>query len=204
MLNFNGTNGYECVSRSDFCGVSVSISREKFSRIAGRLELPATQFIDGNLPRLFSDENYALGEFRQYLHGLYERLLKARSPKEQHFALVELDEELPVLLITALAESTGKLYNQPLKVRQKGLLLAVEFIEKNYQYNPNIPDICAAACLSWRSLDRAFKEYFGFGPKRYLLNFRLSKVRRQLKCAPPRTKVVDIANDWSLSHSDIS
>jgi len=200
MLNFNGESGYESVSRSDFCGVTVSFSKEKFSRIAERLELPATQLIDSSLPYLLSDENYALGELRQYLQSLCESLHKAKAPKDHHFAMVELDEELPVRLLTALAESSGELCDQPLKVRQKGLRLAVEFIEANHQCNPGIPDICAATGLSWRSLDRAFKECFGIGPKRYLLNLRLTQVRRQLKSAPPRTKVVDIANDWGFWH----
>jgi len=200
MLDFNGESGYESVSRSDFCGVTVSFSREKFSRIAERLELPAKQLIDTSLPYLLSGENYALGELRQYLQRLCESSHKAKTPKDQHFAMVELDEKLPVRLLTALAESSGELCDQPLKVRQKGLRLAVEFIEANHQCNLGIPDICAATGLSWRSLDRAFKECFGIGPKRYLLNLRLTQVRRQLKSAPPRTKVVDIANDWGFWH----
>ena len=201
MLDFNGESGYECVSRSDFRAVTVSFSKEKFSRIAEQLELPATRFTGSSPPPyLLSDENYALGEFRQYLHSLCESLHKAKTPKEHHFAMLELDKELPVRLLTALAASSGELCDQPLKVRQKGLRLAVEFIEAYHQYNPGIPDICTATGLSWRSLDRAFKECFGIGPKRYLLNLRLTQVRRQLKSAPPRTKVVDMANDWGFWH----
>ena len=200
MIDFNGESGYDAVSGSDFHGVSVSIFKEKFSRIAERLKLPTTQLFGSNLPYLLSDENYALGEFRQYLYGLCDGLPKANAPKDHHFAMVELDDELPVRLLTALAESRVEPHNQPLKVRQKGLRRAVEFIEANYQCNPSIPDICAATGLSWRSLDRAFKECFGIGPKRYLLNLRLTQVRRQLKSTPPRTKVVDIANDWGFWH----
>jgi len=200
MLDFSGASGYESVSGKDFCGMTVSFPKVNFSGIAERLKLPATQLIGSNLPHLLSGENYALGEFLQYLHGFCEGMSRTKTPKEYHLAMVELDEELPVRLLTALAESRLELQNQPLKVRQKGLRMAVDFIEANCQFNPSIPDICAATGLSWRSLDRAFKECLGIGPKRYLLNLRLTQVRRQLKSAPPRTKVVDIANDWGFWH----
>jgi transcriptional regulator GlxA family with amidase domain len=131
---------------------------------------------------------------------LRRSLPNAKAPKEHHFATVELGKELPVRLLTALAESRPESHAQPLKARQKGLRLAVDFIEEYCQNNPSIPDICAATGLSWRSLDRAFKEYLGIGPKRYLLNLRLAQARRQLKSAPPCTKVVDIANDWGFWH----
>jgi len=200
MLDFNGASGYESVSRNDFYGLTVSLSKEKLSHVAERLKLPATQLIGSNLPCLLTGENYALGKFLQYLHGLCESLPKARTPKDRHLTTLELDEELPVRLLTALAESRLELCDHPLKVRQKRLRLAVEFIEANCRYNPSIPDICAATRLSWRNLDRTFKECLGIGPKRYLLNLRLIQVRRQLKNASPRTKVVDVANDWGFWH----
>ena len=200
MFDFNDPSGYDCVSGKDFGGVTVSFSKEKFLRIAERLKLPVTQLTGSNQPRLLSRENYALGEFRQYIQGLCQRMAQDKTPKERHFSTVELEEELPVRLLTALADSRLGSDDQPLKARQKGLRLAVEFIEVNSQFNPSIPDICSASGLSWRSLNRAFKESFGIGPKRYLLNLRLTQARRQLKSAQPGTKVVDIANDWGFWH----
>lgn len=200
MFDFNGPSGYDAVSRREFFGVTISFSKVNFLRIAEQLKLPATQLIGSNLPHLLTGEKYPLGEFRQYLYGLCDGLSKAEAPNELHFATAELDEELPVRLLTALAESRLESHDQPLKVREKGLRLAIDYIEANCQYNPSILDICAATGLSWRSLDRAFKECLGIGPKRYLLNLRLTQARRQLKSAPPRTKVVDIANDWGFWH----
>jgi len=200
MFDFNGTNGYDAVTRREFFGVTVSFSKENISRIAEQLKLPATQFVGSNLPHLLEGKNHPLAEFRQYLYGFCDSLPKAKVLNESHLVTAILDEELPVRLLTALVESKSEPHNQPLKVRQKGLRLAIDFIEENCPYNPSIPDICAATNLSWRSLDRAFKECLGVGPKRYLLNLRLAQVRRQLKSAPPRTKVVDIANDWGFWH----
>jgi len=200
MFDFNGASGYDAVSGRAFFGVTVSFPKEKISRIAERLKLRPTRLIGSNLPRLLFGENLALGEFRQYLHGLCRSFPNAKAPKDRHLAMVELDEEFPVRLITALAESRSELCDQPLKARQKGLRLALEFIDENCQHNPSISGICAATGLSWRSLDRAFKECFGIGPKRYLMNLRLIQARRQLKSAPPTTKVVDVANDLGFWH----
>ena len=86
-----------------------------------RLELPATQRVNSNLPRLLSGENHALGKFWQYLDVLCESLPKATTSKNRDLTTVELDEELPVCLLIALAESNGELCDQKLKVRQKGL-----------------------------------------------------------------------------------
>ena len=200
MYDLNSASGYDAVSGRGFFGVTLSISKVNISRIAEQLKLPATQLIGSNLPHLLAGENYALGEFRQYLYGLCNDLSNSKAPKEHHFSTVELDEELPVRLLTALAETRLESHDQPLKTRQKGLRLAIDFIEANCQDNPSIPDICAATGLSWRSLDRAFKECLGIGPKRYLLNLRLTQARRQLKIAPPNAKVADIANDWGFWH----
>jgi AraC family ethanolamine operon transcriptional activator len=196
MYDFNGASGYDAVSGREFFGVTLSISEVNISRITEQLKLHETELIGSNLPHLLAGENCALGEFRQYLYGLCNPM----APKEHHFSTVELDDELPVRLLTALAETRSESNDQPLKARRKKIRLAIDFIEANCEDNPGILDICAATDLSWRSLDRAFKECLGIGPKRYLLNLRLTQARRQLKDAPPNTKVADVANDWGFWH----
>jgi AraC-like DNA-binding protein len=200
MFDFNNKNGYDAVSGRAFFGVTVSLSRGKFARIAEQLKLPATELYGDDLPRDLSDKNCDLAKFRQYLLALCQRLPNARTAKDQQFVLTELEEVLPVRLLTALAPPKVEICDQSLKGRQKGMRRAIEFIEQKCQDNPRILDLCVATDLSWRSLDRAFCEHFGIGPKRYLLNLRLTQVRRQLKSAPPDTKVVDIANDWGFWH----
>ena len=93
MYDFNGASGYDAISGREFFGVTLSISKVNISRIAEELMLPATQLIGSNLPHLLAGENYALGEFRQYLYGLCNDLSNAKAPKEHHFSTVELDEE---------------------------------------------------------------------------------------------------------------
>jgi transcriptional regulator GlxA family with amidase domain len=134
------------------------------------------------------------------LYRLCADLPNTATQGDRHYTSAELDEELPIQLVTALAGSRTDLSMQPLKVRQKGLRLAVEFMEEYGQENPSIPEICRTTGLSWRSLDRAFREYFGVGPKRYMMNFRLTNVRRTLMKQPPGAAIFEAANGWGFWH----
>ena len=67
--------------------------------------------------------------------------------------------------------------------------------------NIKIADICHAADVSERTLQYAFVERFGIGPKEYLNAFRLFSARRRLRAADPRTmNVADVANECGFWH----
>ncbi len=200
MFDFNDANGYDAVSGKGFRGVTVSVPTEILLRVAEGLNIPVSHLKGNNPPRLLSTNKQALGDFRRYLYGLCADLPHTKTARGRFQAVAELDVDLPVRLLTALAASGSEFSEQPLKVRQRGMRLAIEFLEENCQDNPRIPEICATTGLSWRSLDRAFQEYFGIGPKRYLLNLRLINARRSLKIARPNRKIVDIANNWGFWH----
>jgi AraC-like DNA-binding protein len=200
VFNFNNPNGFDVVSGSTFSGISVSIAREQFSRITRQLGLPDMFYAHSKCPVLRIDEDEGFAEFREFLLGLCQRLRKGCETNELRWAAEALDKELPYRLLMALDDSRHQPDKHRNITRQKGLRVATAFIEANAHDNPSVPEICVAAGLSSRSLDRAFKEHFGIGPKRYLLNFRLIQVRRELKCAPPATKVADVANHWAFWH----
>jgi AraC family ethanolamine operon transcriptional activator len=200
VFDFNGKNGYDAVSGKGFHGVTLSLPKKAFIKLAEQLDIPVSRLNDSHKSYHMTDENHALFEFRRYLYGLFIRLPDAKSQSDGFCASAELDEELPVRLLTALASSQPELNKQPLKMRESGLRTAIEFLEENCRDNPAIPDVYSATGLSWRSLDRAFRECFGIGPKRYLMNLRLTKVRRSLTDQPHGAKIIDIANGWGFWH----
>ena len=64
-----------------------------------------------------------------------------------------------------------------------------------------VEDICRASGVSERTLEYAFDERYGMGPKRFLNAYRLFSVRRDLRVADPdTTTVADIANRWGFWH----
>ncbi|WP_430422988.1 helix-turn-helix domain-containing protein [Methylibium petroleiphilum] len=58
---------------------------------------------------------------------------------------------------------------------------AIEFIRANLQEDIGIPEICAAACASRRSLQYCFEEFLHTTPQAYLRALRLNEARRRLK-----------------------
>ena len=200
VFDFNGANGYDAVSGVGFRGVTLSLPTKTFLSVAEHLGIPVSYLLSAARPYDLSNDNSALNDLRLYLYRLCACVPNTATQGDRHHTSAELDEELPIQLVTALAGSRPNLPMQPLKVRQKGLRLAVEFMEEHGQDNPSIPEICRATGLSWRSLDRAFREYFGVGPKRYMMNFRLTHVRRSLRNQPPTAAIFEVANSWGFWH----
>lgn len=200
IFDFNGADGYDCVSGKAFCGLTLSFPRHKLQSISQRLGQDIERTLDGRIWDLNSQESPLLREFHSDLHDLFARTSRILDPAEQSLLRKQLDTQLPERLIFALASHQQGKREQTLKTRQKGLRLAIEFMEEQCHSSPSMPEVCVSVGLSWRSLDRAFKECFGLGPKRYLLNLRLTRARRELKHAPDGVKVVDVANQWGFWH----
>jgi AraC-like DNA-binding protein len=199
-LDFNNPNGFDCAFRSGFHAISLSISNELLNHDAELMGLLSSSGLDVGQPVLRTDQEQKLDQLRQLLLFLCSRTTANSDPDDAMWILSQLEDEVPVQLLAALSELQQAPKDIPLRARQKGLRKAIEFINENAFENPNIPEICAASCLSWRSLDRAFKECFGIGPKRYTLQLRLIRVRQMLKVAPASAKVSDIANAWGFWH----
>lgn len=63
-----------------------------------------------------------------------------------------------------------------------------------------ISEICTYSGVSWRTLDRSFREAFGIGPKRYFIYQRLGRVRRALLDPSPHETIASVANQWGFWH----
>lgn len=110
-------------------------------------------------------------------------------------------QELPSRLITAIATKKERCPAAVRPKRQTALARAEAYIELNASCVIGVGDICQAAGVSERTLQYAFLQKFGIGPKEFLNIFRLVEVRRQLRVASLGiTKVTDIANNWGFWH----
>ncbi len=200
IVDFNNPNGFEAACGAGFRAITISISDITLCRCAARMGLQTNLTVPRGDVRLRSGGEAKLDWLRDRLGFLCSRPVATLDPQDTYWVLSELENEVPVQLLASLAELQPPPDEVPLWARQKGLRLAIKFIEEKAHENPSIPDICSAAKLSWRSLDRVFKEYFGIGPKRYLLQFRLIRARQQLKMRSPNVKISDIANAWGFWH----
>jgi len=84
--------------------------------------------------------------------------------------------------------------------RQRVVRRAEAFVESTGEPSVRIDDLCVAASTSLSRLERAFRETFGVGPRRYLTLRRLAAVRRELLRGEPDSSVTAIATQWGFFH----
>ena len=77
---------------------------------------------------------------------------------------------------------------------------AEAWLEGQTEPSVRIDDLCVAACTSLSRLERAFRETFGMGPRRYLMLRRLAAVRRELLRGGHGASVTEIATRWGFFH----
>jgi transcriptional regulator GlxA family with amidase domain len=78
---------------------------------------------------------------------------------------------------------------------------AVAFIEQRAQEDIGVADIAAAACVTVRAVQLAFRRHLGTTPMRYLRQVRLGRAHEQLLTADPaRTTVTRVAADWGFAN----
>lgn len=77
---------------------------------------------------------------------------------------------------------------------------ALDYLQEHEHETVTVGEICAGTGVSWRTLNRAFLERFGIGPKGYLQRLRLTGVRAKLSTCPGNTVIADVANEWGFWH----
>jgi transcriptional regulator GlxA family with amidase domain len=103
-------------------------------------------------------------------------------------------------LISAAADAEKFDDRSDLSMRARAVRLALDCMKDRLGDNVPISEICASTGVSWRTLDRGFREQFGIGPKAYLNRFRLGRVRAALLRKRSDTSVADAANEWGFWH----
>lgn len=76
---------------------------------------------------------------------------------------------------------------------------AIDYMRAHLQDDIGIPDICAAAYASRRTLQYCFEEFMQTTPQAYLRALRLNEARRQLKQQGHHTAITDLAGAMGFS-----
>ena len=109
-------------------------------------------------------------------------------------------EDIIARLLLAVSDSERFEDTSPPRARERALQRALELMNAAGDTNLTIGEICDGADTSWRTLDRAFSERFGIGPKAYYLRLRLTRVRAELARSREPVRVSDVANAWGFWH----
>lgn len=159
---------------------------------------PSKAFGDAEAVRV---EPSVMESVRRSLRGICGSVRENPAMLSDRLLASQLTRALPGNLIGAIASASGKCPPLTGPKRLAALSRAEAFIEQHARDPIRVSDLCQIACVSERTLEYAFLDRFGMGPKEYLNAVRLFSARRQLRAADPRTtKVVDVANAWGFWH----
>jgi AraC family ethanolamine operon transcriptional activator len=132
------------------------------------------------------DEALCLGELAAPREGQEAALLAAALA--QAVGLAMCDDGAPQ------ASSIPRRAHARLQVVRR----AMEFMRANLQNDIGVPEICAAACASRRTLQYCFEEFLHTTPQAYLRALRLNEARRLLKLRGGQP-ITEIAGDLGFS-----
>jgi transcriptional regulator GlxA family with amidase domain len=87
------------------------------------------------------------------------------------------------------------------RVRFAALRRALDYVEVQANIPHTVSELSQAALVSARTLEYAFREYYGVSPKTYLLALRLNSVRNELLAADLDVRTVqEVASHWDFWH----
>lgn len=190
-LNFNNRAGLDGVSEAGFVGVTVSVSLDLMERAATRLGIA----VPAGLLRPPSGAVVKASPKTRYLDGLVQRLLNDES------IWMDQDCETAIAagLIDAATGAADDIAAAP-AARRQAVAKALGYLEAHADEAVSVSGLCTETGVAWRTLNRAFRERFGVGPKAYINRERLLRVRSTFLRAPPDTIIADVANASGFWH----
>jgi AraC-like DNA-binding protein len=192
ILPFNQPDGIDGVSEKGFEAFTVSFSEDYLADIASSFRIS----VPDNLHCPSTKSVIDRGEYVDRIRGLLNRLFT-----DPDFGLEQdLEDELIITLLNAAQNGFAKIDRSSARLRNQAVERALAYIEEHQDEVVSVRDICIENDIALRTLNRAFNERFGIGPKAYLNQRRLSAVRAEILRSPPETKVTDIANRWGFWH----
>lgn len=197
------TNGeLEAVSKPDFEVYTLSLSEELLDKAAETLELPKIDTILCNQDKLTRCNPYTVHSIRLVLRKIQHESQRHLYQINRETFRNALEIELPQLILKALAESQDIIQTKPAQWKKRQALDKANEYLNAFSNDPlTVQKLCEYTQVSNRTLEHAFKDYFGITPKNYLKAVRLNGARKDLLNEVSRNRsITDIANHWGFWH----
>ena len=192
LVAFGDGAEFDGVTRSGFQALTLGMRSEVLAEHAARLgiALPDRALQPGVLGA--NTDLAALGSISRIARMMLD------SPAGGVRALDE--DAIATELIMHLAGAQGRGDTGTARKRDRALARAVECMDTHAAASLPISEICALSGASWRTLERAFLERFGIGPKGYYSALRMHRARADLIQAEPSTRIGEVARRWGFWH----
>lgn len=187
------------VTPSDFDVFVVSLTEETIAAACQALELPdLNKLLKGE--EVFRVDPEDLRQLRRLVFSTSNGLKNVVNPINGE-GLERFADEITRLVLLAL--SRGRLHREPR--RHKRRVAALRSVEAYLSDRENqvlrLEELCRVTNYSERTLEYAFREYYGLTPKAYIGAFRLNAARKALLLADPAaSKVSEIAHTLGFCH----
>jgi AraC family ethanolamine operon transcriptional activator len=196
ILNFSRRDGFDAVSDADFTGFTFSIPSAIWQNSVSALDASLSAERVRGMADNFTASSDDIRRMRTLAHGIHQCL---RYKVVAQNAYCELEADLAHMLAKCVSDSSAADASPGFAQRQLAVNKALDLIFSTHDAI-TVSDVYAYSAVSWRTLDRAFRERFGITPKQYIVARRLAGARRALVAARPGTTVTGIANDWGFWH----
>ena len=192
ILPFNVPNGIDGVSESGFQAITLSVSDEFVRTVSESCQIPIADVLTDPSTATVIANSRPTQTLRFLLSSLFE--------DSEAQLISEVEDEIIVALLNASLADTAVLDKSEPAQRSRAVANAMAYINDDRGESATVRDLCNNTGVALRTLNRAFRERFGIGPKAYLVRRRLSSVRSELLHAPADTLIADVANRWGFWH----
>ena len=192
LLSCGPEQEFEGVNTPNSREINFSVSKHRLSELADCLGLDVPRDILRSAP-VWVTHNPSR------LNAIIQRASYFVAPPAVHMTGVDEEDLLRDLLI-GLNDAREQDDRSSLRIRSPAVEKALACMEDCADEAMPISKICSEIGVSWRSLDRAFLERFGIGPKAYQTRLRMSRARSEIMGKGADCLVSDVANKWGFWH----
>lgn len=184
------------VTHEDFDVFVVSVNEKIINRYCNATGTPDIRKII-NKNEAFECDSQKISAMRLWLNALRNQFCGLQGSTITDRQLNNIESLFIVKLLTLLTDHVTPVYPSALRRRDKAVKTVIDFIRLHYNRNISLSELCQQAKVSERTLEYAFLERFGVGPKQFLKIYRLNAVKKRLN--NETTKSINITEAATLN-----
>ena len=192
LLSFGPEQEFEGVNTPGSRAINLSVPKQRLFDLADCFGLDVPQDALRSAPVWVTHNPWRLKALIQRASFFLTPPATCMTPADEKY--------LMMTLLLAVNDAQEQDDRSSLRIRSRAVARALDYMEDCADEPISISRICAETGVSWRTLDRAFLERFGIGPKAYQTRLRLSRARADIVDQGPDGLVSDVANKWGFWH----